>query len=418
MPRRLFLFIFSISFLFADDFQASFETTIASDQSALVENCVSAITGHLHFNPSDIIAKGKQSIYYPKSYVSLLNNSPYQMDSFGSLEDYLFSGWGSLKHLITMISYENNNPKKRRYLNIFEPNGIKLTYIFPVIKKEKNQTREDHEKNKQLTRQLELSGDQNIVNSRQSSSGRTNLRNNTVYRQGEHDLEIHTAYGAIRHYHRKKAANGRYYLSWEKLPNGNILEYELQNETKLKSIMSKSPTGKSYSWVRINYSENIRKENKKKEVVTKISINTNNNKNIEYEFVKDNDTADNMSFLKAVRFNNEQHNVEYHHKTQNFLLHKYFFPQQRSLEIDYGSLEDNSIRKVSQIKAPIGKGSEKYPICKFIYNEIPTFNKNGGITSVTDAIGNQITYHCDKHLNLTRIQRPNITEICTWVHKK
>ena len=74
MLRFFFLILCFFSVLFAEDFETAYQATVDADSSAMVEGCVNVMTGQLYFNELDIVADGKQPIYYSKSYKSLCQN--------------------------------------------------------------------------------------------------------------------------------------------------------------------------------------------------------------------------------------------------------------------------------------------------------------------------------------------------------
>ena len=73
----------SLSFLFI--FSSLFSEEIKSDPymlalkrgepSALIEGCVSAITGDFYISQTDVIVRGKEPIYLPRMYVSRKRNT-------------------------------------------------------------------------------------------------------------------------------------------------------------------------------------------------------------------------------------------------------------------------------------------------------------------------------------------------------
>ena len=63
MLRIFFFLIFITTFLFSEDFEKIAQATTEGDPSALIEGCVSAITGNIFINTIDIVAPGKEPTY-------------------------------------------------------------------------------------------------------------------------------------------------------------------------------------------------------------------------------------------------------------------------------------------------------------------------------------------------------------------
>ena len=348
MAKKLVFFIFLLFlinlFLFADDVSNVYQATVDAGPSSMIEECVSVITGRVYINDTDIIAEGKQPIPYSKFYTDVfwepVDNSSYY--NLQELEEGCNLGWGSEKHYVAVVV----GSEQGRKIVIYEPNGMRLTYDFPEIKPPKNKVwqsngkkhekKEDFKNRKKETRYLNLI--QDSFYQKCITCANANYKNITVVADGEHNLNVFFSNGIIRHYYRKEAKDTPYFLVWEILPGGNKQEY-FADETGIKKIISKSPTGKTYSWLDVN----IEVKNKKKHACNlncyndkKVSVVTNAGKRINYDYSLDKKTKRYFLNVKNSTYGNKH--FTYCEETHRFLK-DYILPAKRVLNINYEKKE-------------------------------------------------------------------------------
>ena len=213
MLRLLFLFFFINISLFANEFETAFQATVQAEPSMTIEG-VNLMTGQLYLNQADIKAEGKEPLYYMKTYTSLF--SGYSLDDlfnrWAEIEDARHVGWGSDKHMMAYIANDTDRIKddiKRvnRRIDVYEPNGVMLTFEFPQIESPKykfwempgtkKDKKENFEMEKAAVRKLKLIETQNFYQGG-ITNARDNYKNTTATADGEHFLKIKSADGTIR----------------------------------------------------------------------------------------------------------------------------------------------------------------------------------------------------------------------------
>ncbi|NGX43861.1 MAG: putative deoxyribonuclease RhsA [Candidatus Anoxychlamydiales bacterium] len=414
---RLFLIFFLVNFhIFANNFETNFQATVAAEPSVMLEGCVNLMTGQLYINDVDIIAEGKEPIYFSKSYSSMF--SAYSLDDiidrWSEIEDAVNGGWGGDKHVMTNIGYDlerkkDNLIRTNRRVDVYDPNGTMLSFEFPQVKppkkkfwdskEEKKEKKQEFEDEKAKTRPLKLIENQHFYQ-RAITNAKDNYKNTTAKAHGEHNLRVKSASGAIRHYYRKDAAFGPYSLEWEILPNGNKLEYIIKDK-ELEEIKSKSPSGKIYA--RLTLNKTFQKDKT-------IVVETNSKKTIKYEYKKEKiknegGVKKRKTFLghKTSPYGDEH--FEYH-KNKFFLLKTCIYPKNRLFQIEYyDNYKKKEWKRVSELKSYLGKAQNLKTLYRIYYEQIPELNKTKGQTTLIDANGNQTKYFFSTKLRLEGIER-------------
>ena len=414
MLRSLLLFFFINSIIFANNFETAFQATVDADESIILEKCVNLITGQLYLNDVDIIAEGKEPIFYSKSYTSLFSH--YSLDDlinrWGEFEDARNIGWGSDKHLMAYIGFDNERHKEEvkrvnRRIDIYEPNGIMQSYEFFEVKAPKNKSwqskkkkktkKEKFEAKKASTKTLKLIENQTSYQ-KNITNAKDNHKNTSVIAFGEHDLQVESSDNTIRRYYRKDAGFGPYTLQWEILPNGNKIEYILHGD-ELREIKSKSPSGRIFSWIRLNESCNDQGK--------KIHIRTSSGKNIEYGYrnEKKKKEKNNNSVLRYKKSHHLNETFQYH-EDKNFLLKSCTYPKNRIFHIDYyTNKKEKNFKRISELKSHIGKSQDLKTIYQINYEKIAKLNKSDGQTSILDTKGNETKFYFNKNLKLEKVEK-------------
>ncbi len=414
MYRLLVVFFLVDFYIFADNFETNFQATVEAEPSIILENCVNLMTGQLYINDVDIIAEGKEPIYYSKSYTSIFSEPSldYLLNRWEEFDDVRDEGWGGDKHEMAFIGYDNERHKEEvrrvnRRVEIYEPHGVMLSFEFPEVKapknkfwdskKDKSEKKDDFEKRKAQTRDLKLIENKNFFQ-RAITNAKDNYKNTKAIAYGEHNLRVKSSTGVIRHYYRKDAAFDSYSLQWEILPNGNKLEY--RKDHQLKEIKSKSPNGKTYAWVTIN--TNYHHKDKT------TTVCTNSLKTLKYEYkdekVKEDDEKVKKTFLRHKKTPYSDEYFEYNNK-KFFLLKRCIYPKNRLFQIEYFKKKENEFRRVSELKTYLGKTQDLKTIYWINYEKIANLNKSDGQTNIIDAIGNETRYFFSKKLKLEKIER-------------
>ena len=439
MPRILLLFIFSISFLFADDFDAIYQATVASDPSALIEGCVNAITGGVNLNATDIVVNGKEPLSFERAYVNVIHH-PYAMAlSTNSNEDLQFkkAGWSHLQHI--KACFVDSKPTR---LDIYDPNGGFLRFKYKKFEREKKEKERDFQQRKR-TAVIELpileGYHAGYVNtSRQIINARSNIKNTRAIMHGDKDILVIRPDGTKSYYHRNKGGKTSYYLTHDDLLNGNKIHYYYDKFQNVIEIKTTNPSGaKEYSKINFSYnhpneecSSRCEKDHKNR---YDFELQTKDNRKFTYKHTtarerisrkEKNEDKFHFFILEDINSKNYFEKITYYDRIINTypLLKDYIFQNERKCKFKYylsgeknpeiGDVEiqpaDPRLKRVSAIYGYFGKNNKNYSeeiTHKFFYDQIANLDKNSGSTKVEDALGNFNIYNCSDRYRLERIQK-------------
>lgn len=410
--KYFFLLFFSISFcLFSENFESEYNCTVEAESSIMLENCVNLLTGLLYINDVDIIADGKEPIYYSKSYTSIFNKYTFKdlIYRWGQFEEARTAGWGGNKHVMAYLG-KDSSKKAHRRLDLYEPNGVMLAYDFPEIKepkvklfeskKKKNKKYEQYDFDKRQLRYLTLINNNNFYQ-KAITSAKDNYKNISVLARGEKNLKIKFADGRIRHYHRKDEIADIYHLEWEVLPNGNLVQYTLKGP-EIDNIKSFTPNFNLFS--SINFSFYAKDHCNFTEGVT------NTNKKIIYKYrydkIPDDHNDKYQSYPLREKINPYVSEIFDYYDNKSFLLKSLNYPNKRCFGFDYYyEKKQKNFKKVSEIKTFLNGNSNPTTIYKIYYEKVAELNRSDGQTNVIDANGNETRYFFNKDLRLEKIER-------------
>ncbi|MFA6118864.1 MAG: hypothetical protein WCT85_05545 [Parachlamydiales bacterium] len=415
----LFFFIF-ISLFAVDDFEQSYNATVEGEPSAIVDGCVSAITGNLYLNSIDISSSGKEPIRFGRNYynffdwISKSESRPFKINE-NIIARQKKGGWEFFCHLYALINYGYLD---ERELEVYEPSGVKQIYRFC------------HHKKKDDGKNLPSRWNWNafVNTSRGEISGRSNYKRNLVYRYDETNIKVIGVDGTIRNYIRSKPEDLKsaisnksdqkffkgkkiyedqpYHLDTEILSNGYTLKYfydekHLNNycEDYLGDPPQKieliSPSGKVFSHLNIGISSVKKNKDKYRE----ISVVTNAEKKIIYQFedMKSKEVLP-IDLLKKIASDYGEEKIKYDLHHESIQIKEYKFPKGREFRFNYCNVKSNGY---SQVVSEIYVATSPN-----VFETVHKFDYNKGTTLVKDSEGNQIVYNYDEDtLRLKNIER-------------
>ncbi len=366
------------------------------EPSSVIGGCVSAISGDYFFSDNTLVIRGHQPIQLTNNYISRRGEET-------------FAGWqiGDNYYVANLI-VDKSPLGKIYYLEVPEKSGVKLVYTDNL-----NSTSKEEKYRFRLIGTL--GGLTNC--SRGEISARLNLLNNVVYRDSK-DLKqiiVDGADGSKRCYRCKVSLKFEqpvknletekeavpFYLCWEILPNGNIIDYDyekIHGKWFIRSISTKSNNGKqNFSWVRFDYNY------PDKAHLFWIKATTSDNQVLQYTIDPHQKNGGRRFWLLKSVLNPAAPNEEYNYwaaeKSGAYLCDK-FLPNGRRLRIDYYG----DSKRVAMLQAPIGEdGSLRNAF--LIHYELGKYGEKGGHTNVFDAEGNLTQYQYDKNFMLTSQKR-------------
>lgn len=378
------------------------------EPSTLVSDAVSALTGDFFVTNTDIVVQGAEPIILRRNYIS--------GDGKGRQ-----AGWFTFSHLILkMVMPPIGNVEVR------EPNGTMINYFFPPYYfKAKN----EKERKKILSKPIRLipnilentAGMTNCAGS--TISGRNNLKNNSVEIHAEKKrVHVYGANGIERCYqeipHQKIGSqNFFYHLLWERLPNGNKINYRYDKSNRLEVINSTNESGtKVYAWVQLKYHGDAAD-------AADTDVTTSDGRLLSYRFERKGKHKEDYVFLmKSVSSPEMPEETLEYHKAQDYrgaLVASRSLPEGRTLKIDYYNLKHNPILgrdfkiesvvdprcdRVKVLSSPVGVDSTLIPTHQFIY--VPgKRGETGGYTEVFDAGGNLTVYRYSSQVYIECIER-------------
>jgi len=406
--RIFFFFIFTTSFLFSDDFEKITQATTEGDPSALIEGCVSAITGNIYINTLDIVAPGKEPTYYGKNYFNMLGKR------FGKTIPYLkrrdkYAGWEHFSHIYAYVAYDldREQPKKQKYrrLDIYEPSGVRQSYSFRKFKSLKKKDPKKFNEWKFGTTTLSFhndgAGKQAFVNtSRGQISAKTNYRRNVVEKVGDRRIRVRCVDGTIRNYKRYKGGDERYHLDNEILPNGNRVKYCMNGAFfQPARIESFSPMARLYSKIELNYFRDLKDGDHTKPINEKVKVLTHTNKQLECIYDVEESDKDYPCFVLKNTYSHYGHTSIQYQAHSVFFLNEYRAPQNRAMIFKYhlDNKRSKNYKKVSEILM-LKNNNHAFTTHSFTYDD--------NVTTVKDGLGNDIKYHYNPdHLRIDKIER-------------
>lgn len=265
-------------------------------------------------------------------------------------------------------------------------------------------------------------------------SGQTNLKNYYLYSRRfghkEEEFQIFLPNGSIRYYYTPKvrALGQKFYLLKEKLPSGNILNYEYSSEWKLSTISLKDSSEKrTFSSLSFLYKDN---EDKVR------AIKSSDGRVVEYEYAYDKQfdmgyqgdlsvirNFDSWPIIKKVSYSDKPSDT-YTYSSDTFSLTKKretgdyletHFLREGTHETTQGNNEtifidsryvDPRYKKVNHQYAPYGPNGEKVLIASFLYegNSSNSRFNSSYKTHYYDAYNNKTVYSFTPQGRITSIQ--------------
>nr|NGX50660.1 putative deoxyribonuclease RhsB [Chlamydiota bacterium] len=431
--HRLFLFlilypltIFSLSH---DPYELA---TLGGDPSSLIGGCVSAISGDYFFHKDTLVVRGHEPIRLRSSYIS------HRGRESGA-------GWNFWpNHLVATLEIHRNFMRVAYVLDMPEKMGIHLIYG-DAPRKRKKGNREHY--------YFSLVGSPGgLTNCARGEIGaRMNLRNNVVYRDFNDPKQIIVdgADGSKRCYRCKRSLEFDkltstseiiteqvpFYLTWEKLPNGNMVYYlyeKIHGRILLSSIRTSDFLRQhTYAYLYFNYNFPDKKH------LFNLSLRGSDEQRARYHF-------DPHQKNKGVRFwllkkieNSERPDETYEYwkgRKSGYYLVDRRLPENRLFQVNYYTLgqnylpigsvkikkkSDDRFKRVSALLGPIGGDTTLHYAHQIRYYP-GRYGKSAGRTESYDAEGNLTEYHYDKNFLLRSVshfqgtQRLFSKEIFDW----
>ncbi len=353
MKTFCFLALFFLSFCFASDYpSAIFE----GEPMSLVAECADAISGSFFVAEEDIVVEAVEPIRVIRTYVSGKANSK-------------ISGWEIMPHLYLEKIKEN----KKKYLIIAEPNGAKLKYSHY----QDYYRLSLHEHGKNITN-----------TSKGIISGQTNLKNTRIVSfkvEGDEGYKLTTGNGTERHYRicarKSEGQSKRFYLRFEKLPNGNWLDYIYDEQNIIKRIESKNPSRtKLYAWVNFEYQGDVE------------TITASDGQVITYRHHPHHGRYHQIDSTRKPHEHNQtvlNNRLHYHKGPNGRSRGACYYTQGDNENIKINNASDGRINRLKYLKAPISPDGKEEITHRFLYDLRPNPDK---ATEVWDAYQNKTLY--------------------------
>ncbi len=398
MYKLLLLFFCLPTFAFSLENDPYELATFGGEPSAIVDGCVSAITGDLFLTEKDLVVVGKQPIVIEKKYFSRNGQNT-------------FSGW---EYFFDALTLTRDWPLQGTpILQIPEKQGFHLLY-----------KGENKGKDRYTYEVIDNYPDSLTNCSTGEISGRLNSKNNKVFDNPESEREIIviSSDGSRRCYHlfdkQYKPYSQTFRLTSECLPNRNMLHYKwaLIDETRrLVKITTTSPSGKEYAWVKIDYIMGDSKH------LDKIHLTSSDGQTLVYHFDSHVKHGGVKHTLLSKVFSSTQPTQKFHYwksNTSGLYLSKEEFPESRQHQTNFYTLghntayhstsyipneKDGTYRRVKCLKKPVGPNGELTTTHQFLY-EVGKYKKGGGATTVVNAQGDLTVYYYNKYFLLTKIR--------------
>ncbi len=438
---RIFIFLLTGWSCFAFGTYDPYSVAVSmGEPSALIEGCVSAITGHFYHIQEDAVIEGAEPLHLFRSYMSLKNRD-WRYYNLSTEDEFYLGGWRLIKPLEAFV-FEDR-------VDIPDDNGTLLTYIIPLrpnspkisfeSKKHKKKRKEEAEKEKNATKTLLLPDElikTGLTNcSKGEISGKTNCINNKVQMEGSHILKVFEANGKIKCYYREDAGRSSSFgLQYEQLPNGNRINYSYCTISTrpffqvLSEISTTNHDGsKVYAWARFYLEDS-----------GDCRIETSDGRSIKYHYEKYNYLLNHkkqgpkshgisFSLLKSINSPEYRENFDYYLdkkqteptlKLFSFDNGRQFSPQfylmgkkntDLSRKIEFRSPGDPRFLRVRSLYAPVCSDAALHRTHQIFYEIDKKKDKKssfyGGQTTVYDADNNKTVYYYNGDLRLCKIER-------------
>lgn len=306
--------------------------TLESMPSAVVANCVNALTGTFFDSEIDLTVPGAHPLFVQRTYCSSNENGEW--------------------HFSHMPEIHASHSEGGHHLYAFYQDGTGSTVKFIAHKHSNNKIKDDFLQIPESTFQKSLTNC-----SSGEISGQTNLRNSILFytkhgnhkfyklRLGSHVERVFDSYKKDKH-HQKGPPTGKLHILQELHPNKNFLSYQYGEHDS----------------IHIN-AYNSDEKNIGKLVTDKILNRrawVSSNGQVTYSLEKDRVLASLPTNAIPIKY-------EY----KDGLLCKKNLPEGRFLEIHY-----NSRNRVRSLKAPVGIDHTPITTHKFSYHEKPMLNQS------------------------------------------
>ncbi|CCB90244.1 RHS repeat-associated core domain-containing protein [Simkania negevensis] len=407
MLKKLLFFLVACSVLIGDE-DPYLMSDFGGEPSGIVEGCVNVITGDYVVRRDDLVVKGQEPIRLP------LNYSPREIRK----KFKVYGGWNFAEKFLTI---ELN---RRNILTVYEKSGIRLDYDFTV---------EDAENSRPLKLREVPGGWTNTAVG--EITARFNPLNNKVkWKPHDHkEIVISTPDGGTRYYRTKESlavikterferyAPVEFFLRSEALPNGNVISYEWEKlagkRWRVRRILSKSPSGKVYGSVMIDYDPADDKNRKGLKFVA------SDGRTVQYKFdSKYYMGNERLSILQNIEYSFKP-NVQYNHwrsKRRDMYPRELVGPDGRSLKLTYYThgwnadggisikdkpiMTDKRYARVQSLYQPF-EGTNEFERTHMFRYSPGEYKEGNGSTDVFDAQMNLTRYDYNENFVLTTIER-------------
>ena len=393
MLRFILLCFFPAWQLVAMSFDASFFAITRNDPSALIDGCVSAITGDFILSDEVIEVKGAEPISFTMHYLST------KSDQGG-----VFHGWFADSHLLAEAKWtlpsNASSHKTHEYdiaVTVIEDDYIPLLY--------RRQGAQTNTSTGLSTLRLEVDEKDFLENLQENTY--TNVQAHYAMRRQYIDMDykgksfvVFSPSGRKRQYKRivhPEHSRGKkdtftYRLEKETLPNGNqiIYTYESLQSRHLTSIKTQNASGTStFAWIRFHF------WGREKDL---LQAETSDGQLITYVFREDDETRKNLYTVMSTK-HPEKH-FTYHPGTS--LIKDYKLPEDKTKRVRYYRSRDRRNKKVRSLSHI---GEDGHFVKKYCFNYFPgKYRQNGGYTEVFDAEGNKTVYRYNALFRLERVE--------------
>ncbi len=346
-----------------------------NEPSALVENCVSAITGDLFLAEEDALVQGYIPLRIPRFYIS--------GDGKGKL-----ACWSSLNHLTAIYKGGEHEHK----ITIQEPNGSTFTFHAPADEVYNHFYKKKHPPKFRIPSSNAIQG---LTNTSQGEiSAHTNLKNASVRLEGEGKyLTVHCSDCTTRrykiHHHRKhfkavfkgeESKKIKYLLESETLPSGHKVVYHHDHNDRLDEIHTKNPSeSKTYASAYFHY------HHVHPEKIPDVDISLSDGRTISYRYEgKHNDEVFLLKTIRSPEAPEESIFYHPHHGHCGNMVRRVSLPDLRYFDIDYYHPGHNDVAgkdikikdrkdprslRVKTLKAPVGHDATPHVTHRFFYGD-------------------------------------------------
>ncbi len=367
MHILLFLFLLVVFPLNADPKDPYSLAVTEGEPAALVGGCVSAITGDLYLEETDVLVQGYVPLRLPRQYLS--------GDGRGTL-----AGWSFINHL--EITYKGGEHDHK--VTIQEPNGSTFIFKCPADEVHGHFRKKKHPPKFRPPAEGETPG-------LTSQGGKSNLKNASI-RLEEHGkyLTVYCADQTARRYkvhhkakHFKDVFKGeeskkiKYLLESETLHSGHKVIYKYDHEDRLEKIRTTNPSeSKTYASAEFHY------HHKHKEKIPNVDITLSDGRVLSYRYEE---KEEDVFLLRSVTSpESPEESIFYHGRAKHSgnLVSRITLPNLRFQDIDYYCEGPNDIYgvnvkvkdkhdpkflRVKTLKSPVSADSSPQPTHRFFY---------------------------------------------------